>query len=167
LVKTAIVIYSIFLILVNSFGSFLGIPQTYASEITQTNIIYLANQSRSSGGLKTLSANTQLAAAALAKANNMFELQYWDHYGPNGETPWQFIRAAGYDYVYAGENLAKGFQTAEGVHEAWMASESHRANIMSSYYEDIGVAVVTVYWRVPRQFLLFRCLEAEMFLLLL
>ncbi len=141
--KTAIVIYSIFLILVNSFGSFLGIPQTYASEITQTNIIYLANQSRSSGGLKTLSANTQLAAAALAKANNMFELQYWDHYGPNGETPWQFIRAAGYDYVYAGENLAKGFQTAEGVHEAWMASESHRANIMSSYYEDIGVAVVT------------------------
>jgi hypothetical protein len=71
----------------------------------------------------------------------MFE-QHWDHFGPNGETPWQFIRAEGYNYVYAGENLAKGFQTAEGVHEAWMASPTHAANIMSGNYKDIGVAVV-------------------------
>ena len=141
--KVAIAIYSIFLILVNSFGSLIGIPQAYASTITSTNIISLTNQSRSAGGLSTLSNNTKLASAALAKANNMFELQYWDHYGPNGESPWQFIKATGYDYVYAGENLARGFRTAEGVHEAWMASETHRANIMSSNYKDIGVSVVT------------------------
>jgi hypothetical protein len=84
-----------------------------------------------------------LSAAALAKANNMFEMQYWDHFGPNGETPWQFISAAGYTYYYAGENLAKGFTTSEGVHQAWMASPSHRENILSPNYKDIGVAILS------------------------
>lgn len=141
--KSAIAIYSVVLIVVNSFGGLIGISKAYASEITPYNIVYLTNQARSSYGLNTLSNNAQLEAAALAKANNMFELQYWDHFGPNGESPWQFIRAAGYNYVYAGENLAKGFRTAEGVHEAWMASPTHKANIVSPNYEDIGVAVVS------------------------
>ncbi|MCD6301607.1 MAG: hypothetical protein J7L82_06015, partial [Staphylothermus sp.] len=135
--------YSVILILVNSFGGLIGIPQAYASSITSSNIIVLTNQARSSYGLNTLSNNGKLEAAALAKANNMFELQYWDHFGPNGESPWQFIKAAGYNYVYAGENLARGFRTSEGVHEAWMSSPTHKANIVSPNYEDIGVSVVT------------------------
>ena len=134
--------YSILLILVNSFGGILGIEQAQASSITPTSIISLTNQERSSLGLNSLDNNSKLAAAALAKANDMFEKQYWDHFGPNGETPWQFIRGAGYNYVYAGENLAKGFRTSEGVHEAWMASPTHKANIVSANYKDIGVAVV-------------------------
>lgn len=140
--KAALVIFSIILILVNTLGGIFGIDQAQASTITPTNIINLTNQERAAAGLNRLNTNSKLSSAALAKANNMFEEQYWDHFGPNGETPWQFIRGAGYYYVYAGENLAKGFSTAEGVHEAWMASTSHRANIMSGKYKDIGVAVV-------------------------
>ena len=140
--KVAIVIFSVILILVNTLGGIFGIGQAQASTITPTNIINLTNQERAAAGLNRLNTNSKLSSAALAKANNMFEEQYWDHFGPNGETPWQFIRGAGYYYVYAGENLAKGFSTAEGVHEAWMASTSHRANIMSGKYKDIGVAVV-------------------------
>jgi hypothetical protein len=134
--------YSVILIAVNTLGGVFGIKPAQASTITPTNIIALANEQRAAAGLNTLNNNSKLAAAALAKANDMFEKQYWDHFGPNGETPWQFIRAAGYNYVYAGENLAKGFRTAEGVHEAWMASPTHKANIMSGNYKDIGVAVV-------------------------
>ncbi len=140
--KIAILSYSVLLIFVNSFGGFLGINEAQASTITAGNIISLTNQERVAWGLNTLQTNSQLSAAALAKANDMFEKQYWDHFGPNGESPWQFIRAAGYNYVYAGENLAKGFKTAEGVHEAWMASPTHKANIISGNYKDIGVAVV-------------------------
>lgn len=140
--KVALTIFSIILILVNSFGGIFGIDQAQASTITPTNIINLTNRERTAAGLNSLKTNSKLSSAALAKANNMFEEQYWDHFGPNGETPWQFIRGAGYYYVYAGENLAKGFSTAEGVHEAWMASTSHRENIMSGKYKDIGVAVV-------------------------
>lgn len=140
--KVAIICYSFVLIFVNSFGGLIGLSEVEASSITSDNIISLTNQERVGYGLNTLSTNAQLSAAALAKANDMFEKQYWDHFGPNGESPWQFIRATGYDYVYAGENLAKGFRTAEGIHEAWMASPTHKANIVSGNYKDIGVAVV-------------------------
>ena len=140
--KVAIIFYTFVLVFVNSFGGLIGLSEVEASSITPENIIALTNQERLGYGLNTLSTNAQLSAAALAKANDMFEKQYWDHFGPNGESPWQFIRAAGYDYVYAGENLAKGFRTAEGVHEAWMASPTHKANIVSGNYKDIGVAVV-------------------------
>lgn len=140
--KVALSIYTVILLFVNTFGGFLGIPQAMASSITPANIIQLTNQQRAAAGLNTLNTNAKLTAAAQAKAYNMLEVQYWDHYGPNGETPWMFISAAGYAYVYAGENLAKGFRTAEGVHEAWMASPTHKENIMSVNYKDIGVAVV-------------------------
>jgi hypothetical protein len=140
--RVMILFYSLILVFVNTFGGFLGISQVSASTITPTNIINLTNKQRASMGLNTLKVDSRLSSAALAKANNMFEEQYWDHYGPNGETPWQFIRGAGYNYIYAGENLAKGFSTAEGVHEAWMASPTHKANIVSGNYKDIGVAVV-------------------------
>ena len=111
--KVSILIYSFILIFVNSFGGLLGINQAYASAITPNNIIYLTNQERGKLGLTALTSNAKLSAAAQAKANDMFAKQYWDHFGPNGETPWQFIRGAGYSYVYAGENLAKGFRTLE------------------------------------------------------
>ena len=140
--KIAIISYSIILISVNSLGGLLGIGYAQASTITPEAIISLTNQERVAWGMNTLQTNSQLSAAALAKANDMFEKQYWDHFGPNGESPWQFIRAAGYDYVYAGENLAKGFRTPEGIHEAWMASPTHKENIISGNYKDIGVAVV-------------------------
>ena len=140
--KVAIIVYSFILVFVNVAGGFLNIGGVQASSITTENIINLTNQERVAWGLNTLTSNPQLSAAALAKANDMFEKQYWDHFGPNGESPWQFIRGAGYSYVYAGENLAKGFRTAEGIHEAWMASPTHKANIISGNYKEIGVAVV-------------------------
>lgn len=140
--KIAIVTYTIMLLVVNYFGGIFGIDQAYASSITPANIISLTNQERRSSGLPELTNNAKLSTAALAKANDMFAKQYWDHFGPNGETPWQFIRAAGYNYVYAGENLGKGFRTSEGLVEAWMVSPTHRDNILSPHYKDIGIAVV-------------------------
>lgn len=114
----------------------------FAGEISGTRLIELTNQERAAAGLNQLRSDSRLAAAAQAKANNMLQLQYWAHYGPNGETPWQFILAAGYSYVYAGENLAKGFNSSEAVHSAWMASQTHRENILKIGYQDIGIAVV-------------------------
>lgn len=140
--KVALTCYTIVLVLVNSFGGLVGIPEVMASSVTPGNLIDLTNQQRVASGLNALNTNAALTAAAQAKANNMFQEQYWDHFGPNGESPWMFISQAGYKYVYAGENLAKGFKTAEGVHEAWMASPTHKENILSGNYKDIGIAVV-------------------------
>lgn len=117
--------------------------QVAASSIKAETLIELANQERKSLGFKTLKTDERLTNAAYEKAYDMFNKDYWSHFGPEGETPWYFIRQAGYDpYKYAGENLAKGFSTAEGVHQAWMASPTHRANLVSEDYSDIGIAVL-------------------------
>jgi hypothetical protein len=73
----------------------------------------------------------------------MFSKDYWAHYAPDGSTtPWEFILGSGYVYKFAGENLAKDFNTSVAVVEAWMASPSHRANLVSGNYVNIGIAVV-------------------------
>lgn len=143
--KIALVFYSILLLLVNYTPLFSGntFSSASASSISTVNIINLTNKDRQKFGLPELRQNLELNTAAYNKANDMFNKQYWDHFGPSGETPWQFITSSGYEYVYAGENLAKGFQTSEGVVQAWMASPTHRENILSPNYQEIGVAVVS------------------------
>lgn len=39
----------------------------------------------------------------------------------------------------AGENVAHGHRTAQAMHDGWMASSHHRANILASF-TDIGIA---------------------------
>jgi len=72
----------------------------------------------------------------------MFAKDYWAHNAPDGTKPWSFILAAGYNYLHAGENLARDFTNPQAVVDAWMASPTHRDNIMNAHYQDIGIAVV-------------------------
>ena len=72
----------------------------------------------------------------------MLAKDYWAHVAPDGTQPWKFFTDAGYKYRYAGENLARDFSDASTAVEAWMASPTHRDNVLSSKYKDIGIAVV-------------------------
>ena len=112
-----------------------------ASEITPDNIVKLVNEERTANGLNPLKMNPKLQSAAIFKSNDMIYRNYFDHYA-FGQTPWMFIIRAGYDYSVAGENLAKGYSTSEGVVNAWINSPSHRANILNPDFQDIGVGVV-------------------------
>ncbi len=141
--KVAIVILTLWVLLFNSFsGVLLSEFGVHATSMSADRIIQLTNDERARRGLQRVNANAFLTSAAHAKANDMFDKQYWDHFGPDGESPWQFIKASGYSYIYAGENLGKGFTTSEGVHQAWMASPTHKENIISPNYNDIGIAIV-------------------------
>jgi|GEM_PF-581239 len=114
----------------------------YATNITINDLYSLSNQERTNNGLAPLSLNTALDNAALAKANDMMTDDYWAHIAPDGTTPWFFITNAGYSYSVAGENLAKGFNTSIGVVDGWMASQTHRDNVLNSSYKDVGYAIV-------------------------
>lgn len=113
-----------------------------SSNIDQKRIIELTNQERAKLGLNSVSENSTLDQAAAAKAQNMFEENYWAHFAPSGKTPWDFILGAGYKFSYAGENLAKNFTSSDEVVTAWMNSPSHKENLLSAKYKDIGIAVV-------------------------
>lgn len=117
-----------------------GKIRAYADISTQELLNY-TNQKRIESGLQPLSNNSQLEQAASKKADDMFAKNYWAHNGPDGTTPWVFIKQSGYSYVYAGENLARGFSSANDVVNAWMASQDHRANILSSNFKDVGFSV--------------------------
>ena len=110
-------------------------------QITSAKMLSLINQSREENGLIVLTANQKLTNAAGAKTDDMFEYQYFDHNSPSGVTPWDWIKVAGYDYRYAGENLAIDFVMAESAHKALMASDSHRENILNQNYTEVGISV--------------------------
>ncbi|HLD50836.1 hypothetical protein A3K34_03165 [candidate division WWE3 bacterium RIFOXYC1_FULL_40_10] len=114
----------------------------YASDISIRDLLESTNSTRAKSGQKALVLSATLSAAAEKKAHHMFEKSYWAHISPDGVEPWAFILAEGYDYVYAGENLAKNFSQSGDVVSAWYNSPSHRSNLLSPNYDEIGFAVV-------------------------
>lgn len=101
----------------------------------------LTNQDRAEAGIDTLIEDAQLARAAQMKAEDMAAKGYFSHVDPEGRQPWYWMDRAGYDYTYAGENLAVNFTDSEDVQEAWMKSPTHHANIVKSQYTRIGIGV--------------------------
>jgi len=114
----------------------------FATDISVQRLLEITNQKRAENGLTSLTLNDQLNQAAAGKASDMFGNNYWAHVSPAGKTPWDFILGAGYRYVYAGENLAKDFQDAGGVVDAWMNSPTHKENLLQPKYQEVGFAVV-------------------------
>ena len=109
--------------------------------ITKEEVIQMVNDSREKEGVKVLAENGKLSQAAAAKAEDMLKENYFAHNSPSGKTPWFWIEQAGYDYHYAGENLAMDFKNADEQHAAWMKSPTHKKNILNKDFQEIGVAV--------------------------
>lgn len=124
------------------FGFFFNKTEIKATDFNENKIVELVNTKRADINLPALKINTQLNEAAKNKALDMFKDQYWAHNSPSGKTPWTFIRAAKYKYRYAGENLAKGFESESSLVEGWMNSTSHRENMLSKKYNEVGIADV-------------------------
>jgi hypothetical protein len=73
------------------------------------------------------------------KAEDMAAKGYFAHESPEGLTPWYWFKEAGYQYAYAGENLAVHFTDSTAVVDAWLKSPAHRANVMNGNYTEIGI----------------------------
>ncbi len=114
-----------------------------SSDVSIDQLLILTNQKRQESGLPPLSLDGRLNTAAANKGSDMLSKGYWAHIAPDGATPWVFIRGAGYNYTFAGENLARGYTNTSDVINAWMASQSHKDNILSPNYNNVGFAVVT------------------------
>ena len=143
---SALFIYSCLLLLI--IGVFKIVPKVapgvlgYSSNINIRDLFNNTNNERGKNGLNKLRLSAELTAAAEKKARDMFKDNYWAHVSPTGTEPWSFILTEKYDYSYAGENLAKNFNTSSEVVQAWMDSSSHRENMLSTNYDEIGFAVV-------------------------
>ena len=76
----------------------------------------------------------------------MIANSYFSHYTPDGQNIFNILRKNGVVYVNAGENLGNSSPPSHGSPEAfanaWMASPTHKANILRSVYSKIGIGVV-------------------------
>ena len=118
---------------------------------TSQQVVTLTNQQRTANGLPALTINSQLTYAAQAHANDQADRDTMTHTGSDGSNAGTRIQRSGYPTRNWGENVAAGYSDPTTLVSAWMASPTHRANIVSGDFTQIGVAVAyaadgTAYW---------------------
>lgn len=115
----------------------------------ENEILVIANQRRAEGAncgsegsfgpAGPLTANPALRCAARVHSQDMVDRNFFDHTNPSGESPFQRMGEAGYQYSTAGENIAAGNSTAAATMQQWMDSDGHCSNIMNGSFTELGV----------------------------
>ncbi len=108
---------------------------------TEQRLLELVNQERwLNGRLPPLKGNPNLETAAKTHSQQMALRNFLDHCDfDSGASFWQRIEQAGYTgWAVTGENIAAGHKTAEEVVAGWMQSRSHRTNILSTDFWEVG-----------------------------
>jgi uncharacterized protein YkwD len=119
----------------------LAVPKTSTAISLTGNALKdlsLVNAIREKNELIGLEWNERLAVAASEKAEDMVADSYFEHTAPDGVKAWNFILDAGYNYRYAGENLAIDFENINKAEQAWENSPTHLKNILGIQYSEFG-----------------------------
>jgi uncharacterized protein YkwD len=108
-------------------------------------IVNATNQVRAQNGLPPLKVSPKLVQAAHIHAGDMARLGDMAHDLPGVAQATLLDRAkyVGYNFSWLGENIAFNYPDTASVMSAWMSSDGHRANILSSNYTEIGVGIAT------------------------
>lgn len=111
------------------------LPSAPASAFDEGTVHSLVNQSRAGSGLGPLALNPAMSQVALNWANQMAANNAMSH-NPDysSQIPGGWSRAA--------ENVAQGYPSGSAVHQGWMNSSGHRANILGDF-TDIGIAHIS------------------------
>jgi hypothetical protein len=119
----------------------LGVNKAGASTLSASDIVSEINKERSARGLSALRLDSTLSASADRRSQVLVNLGSLIHVSSAPGTSWPELVEAGYINTYAGENLALGLETADALVREWMNSPSHRANILSPDYHDVGIGI--------------------------
>ena len=128
----------------------------------ERDILALVNNVRRSGytcgsrrfaPTSPLTLDTRLNRAARKHSEDMRAAKNMSHTTPQGaihyrpgSSPWDRMKAEGYSFRGAGENIAWGYRSAKSVVEGWLSSPGHCGNIMSPGYKQLGVGRADTYW---------------------
>jgi uncharacterized protein YkwD len=114
----------------------------------EPQVLAAINDFRRAHGLQLLRPNPALAAAADQHSLSMAEYGFFEHRSLDGSPFWKRIEAA-YPkdtgrFWKVGENLAwasPGLNARQAL-ELWLASPSHRENLLSPVWREIGLGAV-------------------------
>jgi len=107
----------------------------YANENIEQRILSAVNAQRTKAGVSILSYSSLMEKSAVTRAMELEKV--WSHTRPDGTEYWTVNSSLIY-----GENLYKGGADVDSIISAWMASPSHKDNIL---YGDFKTASVGVY----------------------
>jgi hypothetical protein len=112
-------------------GSLVVVPSAQAAP--GDTMVASVNASRQAAGLAPYAVRADLVAVALGQAQRMAAANRLYH-NPNLATDVK-------NYAWAGENVGYGPDLVT-LHQAFMNSPAHRANILSARFTEVGIAVV-------------------------
>ena len=108
----------------------------------QDQVLELVNAERKDAGKSAVKLDSTLNQVAQLRANEL--LKNLSHTRPDGTVCFTAFDEMGAKYGSCSENIAAGQMTPEEVMSSWMSSSGHKANILDSNAEKMGVALVTV-----------------------
>lgn len=122
-----------------------------SDEELEKRVLELTNEERAKQGLDPLVWNDTLAETARAHSRDMVKRGFFSHNNPDGQSPFDRMKAAGITYKAAAENIAAGQATPEKVIIEWMNSDGHRHNILNPDLKELGVGLARggeygIYW---------------------
>ncbi|WP_342244996.1 CAP domain-containing protein [Pseudomonas sp. OTU5201] len=105
------------------------------------------------GAARALTWSTALGKAAQQHSRSMANRDYFSHNGPDGDSPFDRARAAGFKGRQVGENIAAGQGSPRAAMDSWLASPGHCANLMNPRFTQVGAAYASqthsengIYW---------------------
>lgn len=97
------------------------------------------NQHRAMNGATPLAMNARLSDAAQKHSEDMARRDFVDHRSPDGRALQDRVASVGYPWRAIAENLAAGMSSPESTVQSWMTSPSHRDNMLSRDYLEVGI----------------------------
>ena len=104
-----------------------------------SQVLALVNKARTERGLNKLVLNDVLNKTAYKHSLDMNNQGYFDHTGKDGSKFYERTKREGYKGSARGENIARGQRTAKEVHNDWMKSDGHKANILAEGITEMGL----------------------------
>ena len=107
----------------------------------QRQALKLLNDDRKKRNLVPLQFNPQLANLAESYARDMIDRDFFSHRNPEGQSPFERMQEKQITFNYAGENIAFN-DSVYSAQQAFMHSPTHKANILSPNYTQVGIGIV-------------------------
>ena len=113
---------------------------THSLSLQEEKLLNLINLDRAANGLPPRAHDPELSRIARIKSEDMRDQGYFAHESPTWGKARQMLELLGYRFRGCGENIAH-HANVDKAQAAFMTSEGHRRNILSSAWEKVGVGV--------------------------
>jgi len=107
----------------------------------EQTLLRLLNEDRIRHGLPALILDEELSRIARLKSQDMVNNNYFAHTSPTYGNVRSMLKSFGVSFRSAGENIARS-RSVQHSNAAFLSSEGHRRNMLSSTFTHVGIGVV-------------------------